>query len=113
MVLVPPTVLVLVETLAAPIPALRWALHLVFVAGLSGAFALQLLDDALGGSSEVLLVAAALAGLFFAFAYARVRAAPAILTVLSPAPLFFLLLFLLGSPVSKLVLPEGMRRPRL
>jgi hypothetical protein len=107
LVLVPPTAMVLLEALARPVPAVRRALHLLFVAGLTAAFALQLLDDLLGGSSEVLIAGAGVAGLLGAAAYARVRAAPAILTVLGPAPLIFLLLFLLGSPVSKLVLPQG------
>jgi Sulfatase len=106
LVLLPPTGLVLLEALAAPLPPLRRGLHLLFVAGLAGAFALQLFDDVLGGSAVPLLLGAA-AGVACAFAYERVRAVPTILTVLGPAPLVFLLLFLLGSPVSKLVLPEG------
>jgi hypothetical protein len=107
MVLVPPTVLVLVEALFARLPAVRRALHLVLVAGLFGAFAVQLLDDAFAASSELLVAAAGVLALAAAFAYARTAVVPAVLTVLSPAPLVFLLLFLLGSDVSKLVLPQG------
>jgi hypothetical protein len=107
MVLVPPTALVLLEALATPLPQVRRQLHLLFVGGLSAAFALQVFDDVLGGASEVLVAAAAVAGAACAFAYARVRAVPSVLTVLGPAPLVFLLLFLLGSDVSKLVLPKG------
>jgi hypothetical protein len=107
LILVPPTFLVLVEALATPLPGVRRALHLLFVAGLTGAFALQVLDDLFGGSSEVLIAGAAVVGLLGAAAYVRVRAAPAVLTVLGPAPLVVLLVFLLGSPVSKLVLPQG------
>jgi hypothetical protein len=105
LVLLPPTGLILLEALAAPLPQLRRGLHLLFVAGLAGAFALQLFDDAFGGSAVPLVLGAG-AGVACAFAYERVRAVPTVLTVLGPAPLVFLLLFLLGSSVSKLVLPE-------
>jgi PAS domain-containing protein len=107
LVLIPPTALVLLEALATPLPPVRRGLHLLFVAGLTGAFALQVFDDLFDGSSEVLVAGAVVAGVLGAVAYARSRAAPAVLTVLGPAPLVFLLVFLLGSPVSKLVLPQG------
>ncbi len=73
---------------------------------LFAAFAVQLLDDAIGGSGAVLIVLSLLLGAAAAFAYRRVAAVPAVLTVLGPLPLVFLLLFLFGSDVSKLVLPE-------
>jgi hypothetical protein len=106
LVIVAPTLLVAVELAAARVPSVRHALHLLFVGSLSAAFAVQVLDDAVGGSSALLILVALGLGAAAAFAYARVRAVPSILTVLSPAPLLFLLLFLFGSDVSKLVLPQ-------
>jgi hypothetical protein len=107
LVLVPPSLMVAVELAGARLPRLRRALHLLFIAALCGAFALQVLDDAFGGSSELLLVAAAVLALAAVLAYARTPVAPAVLTVLAPVPVVFLLVFLLASDVSKLVLPQG------
>jgi hypothetical protein len=106
LILIPPSLLVAVEAAAARLPRARRALHLLFVFGLSAGFAVQLLDDALEASSEVLILGALVFGALAALAYARSRAAPAVLTVLAPVPLIFLLLFLFASSVSKLVLPE-------
>ena len=50
---------------------------------------------------------AVVAGVGTAWAYARTRPVPALLTVLSPAPLLFLFVFLVISPTSELVLPSG------
>jgi hypothetical protein len=107
MVLVPPTLLVLLEGLVARLPAVRTLVHLLFVGGLFAAFAVQLLDDTVGGPSGALIAAAALLGVAAAYAYHRTAAVPGVLSVLGPAPLVFLLLFLFGSDVSKLVLPQG------
>jgi hypothetical protein len=106
MVVLPPTAMLAVEALAARAPALRRAIHLGFVAVLAAAFAVQLLDDALDASGWVLIALAVALGAAAAVAYARTRAVPTILSVLGPAPLLFLVLFLLVSPVSKLVLPQ-------
>jgi Sulfatase len=106
MVLVPPSILVLVEALAVRVPKVRRALHLVFVGALAGAFVLQLVEDAFGGGGAALLAVGAVAGAAIAFAYARIPALPSVLTVLAPAPVIFLAIFLLTSPVSKLVLPQ-------
>jgi hypothetical protein len=100
---VPPLLLALVEALAALVSArLREALHLTFVGVLLGAFLLQLLDGA--GAPVAVLVALA-GGALGALAYARTPAGPQVLTILSPAPILFLVLFLAVAPVSKLVLP--------
>jgi hypothetical protein len=106
MIVIPPTLLVLVEAALYRVPAVRSVVHLVLVGVLFAAFAVQVLDDLLGGSAAVLIVLALLLGAAVAFAYRRVDAVPAVLTVLGPLPLVFLLLFLFGSDVSKLVLPE-------
>src|SRR5215213_8408883 len=106
MVVVPPTLLVGAEGLLARFPTPRRVLHLVFVGALFAAFAVQLLDDAFGGSGAVLIAASVVLGALGALAYRGTLAVPTVLTVLGPAPLVFLLLFLLGSDVSKLVLPQ-------
>ena len=85
----------------------RQALHLVLVGGLAAILALQVLGDAGDGSSEVLLPLSALVGMAAALVYQRAQVVRSFLTVLSPAPLVFLLLFLLVSPVSKLVIGGG------
>jgi hypothetical protein len=102
----PPTLLIAVEAMLVKLPRVREGLHLGFVAILTAAFALQLLGDALDGSSEVLIPVAAAAGAAAAAAYARTRWARAVLTVLSPAPVVFLVAFLVVSPVSKLAFPS-------
>jgi hypothetical protein len=106
MILVPPTLLLLVEALAVGAPRVRRSLHLALVGGLVAAFVLQVFDDAFGGPSAVLLAAAAVTGAAAAFAYYSTRIVPSILTVLGPVPVIFVALFLFGSPVSKLVLPQ-------
>jgi hypothetical protein len=100
LVLVPPLVLLAVELAAGPA---RAAVHLALVAVLVGLVALQALDH---------VVAAALLGLAAAAAYARLAAARAVLTVLAPAPLLFVALFLFHSPVSDLVWPGGQAHAR-
>ena len=107
LVVVPPTVLALTEAPFIRLPRVRRGLHLFYVALLAGAFALQVLDDLMGASAGVLLVAAGVLGAGAAAAYALTRGVPSVLTVLGPAPLVFLALFLLVSPVSKLVLPQS------
>jgi hypothetical protein len=104
LVLAAPLLLLGLEVLASLVsPALRRGLHLVLIGLLVAAFVLQLLKDGPGGSGAVLIPVATAAGALAALAYARTRAAPALLSVLSPAPLVFLAIFLLVSPVSKLV----------
>jgi hypothetical protein len=105
--LLPPTALALIELALRRWPAVAGAVHLVFVGGLFAAFAIQVLDDVIGGSSAFLILLAALAGAGAAWAYARTRAVPSALTVLGPAPLLFLFIFLVTSPVSKLVFPDN------
>ena len=82
------------------------ALHLLFVGSLTAVFAIQALER-LGLEGTVPLVAGAVvAGLVGALAAWRVRLIRSFLTILSPAPLVFLGVFLLGSPVKNLVLPS-------
>jgi hypothetical protein len=85
-------------------PSLGWLLHLTLIALLTAALALPPLGDVLSGSAAAVAVALAI-GLAAALLYARADAVRAFLTVLSPAPLVFLVLFLAFSPVSDLVMP--------
>ena len=96
---VPPAILVGVEALI-PQPA-RTAVHGAFVGALFGLFVLQALRSD-GGAGWLLVAVAAAIGLGAALAYLRWPGARLILTVLAPAPLLFLGLFLLHSDASRL-----------
>jgi Sulfatase len=105
LVVIPPAVLVLVEAFAGLADRrLRRGLHLTFVALLAALLAVQALKKLLGLPSAPLIVLAALTGIGLAFAYARLQPVESFVTVLSPAPIVFVLLFLFASPVSKLTL---------
>ena len=105
--LVPPALLALAVWLAGKIrPVLGDALQLVFVGLLAAAILLPPIGDLLGGSAVAVPVAL-LAGAGLAALYARAAPVRSFVTVISPAPLLFLVLFLVVSPVSELVLPEG------
>jgi hypothetical protein len=79
-----------------------WAVHLTLIALLVAALLLPPLGDALSGSAAAIAVALAL-GAGAALLYARAVGVRTFLTFLSPAPLVFLLLFLVFSPVSDLL----------
>jgi len=101
LLLVPPAVLLGLECLVSR--NLRWAVHAVFVAGLVALFVLQAMRGA--GAPGWLLVGFAVAlGAAAAEVYLRMPAARLALTVLAPAPLLFLALFLFDSDVSRLSL---------
>jgi sulfatase-like protein len=96
---VPPAILTGVEALV-PRPV-RGPVHAAFVASLVALFVLQAVRGA-GGSGWLLVVVAAAVGAGAALAYVRLAGARLILTVLAPAPLLFLGLFLLHSDASRL-----------
>jgi hypothetical protein len=105
--LVPPLILTAVEAVAWRIsPRLQRGLHLALVAVLVAALALQVLRDDPGGASAVLIPVAIAFGAAGAVAYARTRLVPMLLSTLAPASLVFAFVFLVISPVSKLVLPR-------
>jgi hypothetical protein len=107
LVIVPPALLIAAEGLAGLVSrGTRAGLHLVLVAGLSGAFALELLERAVPAGAAVLLPAAGATGVAFALAYARTAGVRSFVTVLGAAPLVFLALFLAFSPVAELLRPE-------
>ncbi len=99
LLLVPPAILTGAEALA-PRPV-RGAVHAALVASLVGLFVLQAIQSA-GGAGWLLVALAAALGAAAALAYTRLAGARLILTVLAPAPLLFLGLFLLHSDASRL-----------
>jgi hypothetical protein len=103
--LVPPTLLVLCELILVPAPRVRRLLHVGFVAVLIAAIVLQVIGGGSAGAVFPIALSVAL-GTAGGIAYARTRIVPTTLSVLSPAPFAFLVIFLLLPPVSKLVLPQ-------
>jgi hypothetical protein len=101
--LVLPAVLLAVEALVPR--AARGAVHAVFVAALVGLFVLQAVRGA-GGPGWLLVALAAAAGDGATLLYVRVAGARLVLTVLAPAPLLFLGLFLFHSDASRLSFSE-------
>lgn len=102
-----PAILVLVEVAVRALDrAAARLVHLVFVAGLVGMFVLYALTkaDVFGGGLELTIAAGV--GIAGAVLYDRASAAQSFLTVLAPVPVVILALFLLTSPVSKLVFAD-------
>jgi hypothetical protein len=107
LVVLPPLVLLAIELLIGLAgPAARRGAHLVLLALLAAVIFVQVLEDALGASDVVLIVLALAFGAGAAALYARAEPVRSFLTVLSPAPLVFLILFLFISPVSKITLAD-------
>lgn len=105
--LLPPLALLLVELLAGLAGRrVRRAVHLLFVGTLAAIVAIQVLKRATSAPTATMVVATAAIGAGCAIAYARSSQLRSVLTVLSPAPLLFLAVFLCLSPVSALVLPS-------
>ena len=103
--LVPPLLLLAVELVADLFShAMADALHLLFVAGLSAVVVLHALTKSGSLSGVSALAAAAGVGAVAALLYRRARVVGSFLSVLAPAPLVFLALFLFDSHVTKLVL---------
>ena len=99
----PATLLALELAVSLLSRAAAQALHLVFVACLAAIIVLHLLTktELIAGPGAFALAAAG--GAAFAVVYRTVSGARSFLSILAPAPVVFLLLFLVGSPVSKLV----------
>ncbi|MDP9135986.1 MAG: sulfatase-like hydrolase/transferase, partial [Actinomycetota bacterium] len=105
LVVVPPAVLLAIELLIGLAGRkARLGAHLVLLALLAGIVFVQALKDAIGASDAVLIALALALGVAVAALYARAEPVRSFLTVLSPAPLVFLILFLFISPVSKITL---------
>jgi Sulfatase len=102
LVLVPPLVLGLIEFLVGlASEQARQALHLVFVALLVALIFIQTLKKSIGAADVVLVLLALAIGAAATFAYARAAPVRSFMNVLTFAPLLFLFLFLVTSPVSK------------
>ena len=104
-VLLPPALLLALEVL--PGLAHRRAgdlLHTVFVALLLALVAMQALKRLESLPADAVVAGAILLGAGGALAYARRAGLRSVLTILGPAPLLFLALFLIDSPLDKLSL---------
>jgi hypothetical protein len=101
LVLAPPAVFLAVEAVTPN--RMRGLLHLLLIAGLVGLLMLEAIR-ARDAPGWLLAAIAGAIGLAAAGVYARVSAARLMLTVLGPAPLLFLGLFLLHSGASRLTL---------
>ncbi len=106
--ILPPLVLALVEAGASAVNRRAGrVVHLVFLALLVGIIAMQILKDILPSDAAVVFPASLIVGGVIAWLYTRASGLRTFFTILTPAPLIFLGLFLLASPVSSLVFPEG------
>ena len=107
LVVLPPALLLGVELLIGLAgPSARRVAHLALMALLAAVVFIQALKDAFGTSDLILIVLALALGAGAAALYARAEPVRSFLTVLSPAPLVFLILFLFISPVSKITLAD-------
>ena len=102
---IPPALLLLVEALSGFVhPRLQDGLHLVFVAALTALVAMQALKRVGDLSTSAVFALAALIGVAAAAAYQWRAGLRSFVTVLAPAPVVFVGLFLLHSPLDKLSL---------
>ena len=103
----PPLVLLGIEQLVG-LASRRVAgyLHAALVALLAGAFCVQVFDRIFDFGGWMILAAGLAAGVVAAALYVRREEARSLLSVLSPAPLVFLVLFLFFSDANKVVFPD-------
>jgi len=108
---VPALVLLAVEVIVGLVnDHAAYALHLVFIAFLATVFGVQLLKRSGVDGTTILILGAIGIGAGVAVAVWKVRAASTFLTVLAAAPLVFLGLFLLNTPIERLVFPTAESR---
>jgi hypothetical protein len=108
--LVPPALLLGIETLAGVVhPRAQELLHLAFCAFFAALIVLEVLKRVTDLSTTVSLLLAVAGGGALAALYARGQGVRTFLTVLAPAPIVFLSLFLAGSPIQKLSLESEAR----
>jgi hypothetical protein len=91
----------------------RDVVHVFFLTGLALLFALQLVKRTTSLRGAALAALALLLAATFGVVYVRVRAAHLWLQFASPAPIVFVLLFLLASPVSPLVFEKDAAAAKL
>ena len=102
-----PAFLVAIEVLVGLVsPRVARGLHLVFVGVLTAAIVLHVSTNRQALTGVAAFVLAGAFGVAAATLYSRARAVRTFLTILVPVPLVFLALFLVGSPISKLVFVE-------
>ncbi|MEJ7788355.1 MAG: sulfatase-like hydrolase/transferase [Thermoleophilaceae bacterium] len=105
LVLVPPLVLFAVEVLVGlGGPRARRSVHLGLLGLLATLVFAQALKKLLGAPDAVLIALAFVLGTLAALAYARAQPVRAFMSVLTLAPIVFLVLFLFISPVSRITL---------
>ncbi len=105
LVLVPPLVLLVVETLVGLAgPRARRSAHLALIGVLSFVVFAQALKKLLSAPDAVLIAIAVLLGALAVLAYARAEPVRSFMSVLTLAPVVFLVLFLFISPVSRITL---------
>lgn len=103
--LVPPALLLGIELLVGLAGRrARQAAHVVLMGLLAALVFLQVLKKSIDASDAVLIGGALVLGALAVAAYVRAAPVRSFMTVLTPAPLVFLVLFLVVSPVSKLTL---------
>jgi sulfatase-like protein len=104
--LVPPLVLLGLELLAGLVsPRARAVLHVAFMGALAAALGLYVLRKTHPAGVGASLVICLVVGVVAAIAYQRAAAVRLFLTMLSPFPVVFLLLFLFASPAEHLIFP--------
>jgi hypothetical protein len=107
LVVLPPALLLAIELLLGLIrPEVRRAAHVVLVGALVALIAAQALKKSIDASDGVLIALSVLVGALVAALWARAEPVRSFLNVLSPAPLVFLLLFLLSGQISELAFPS-------
>src|SRR6266542_1530699 len=90
-------------------PTAARVLHHIFLAFLGALFGVQALRRAGMADTAALVAGAVVIGLVVALAAWRLRPARSFLTLLSAAPIVFLALFLLNTPVERLIFQSGAR----
>jgi hypothetical protein len=107
LVVLPPALLLAIELLLGLIrPELRRAAHVFFVGALVALIAAQALKKSIDASDGVLIALSVFVGALVAALWVRAEPVRSFLNVLSPAPIVFLLLFLLSSQISELAFPS-------
>jgi hypothetical protein len=107
LVLVPPAVLLLLEVLVGlASERARAVVHVVLMGLLAALVFVQALKGPIGSPDALLIGAAVALGAGAALLYARAEPVRSFLSVLTPVPLVFLILFLFISPVSKITLAD-------
>jgi Sulfatase len=107
LVVLPPALLLAVELLLGLIrPELGRAAHVFFIGALVALIAAQALKKSIEASDGVLIALSVFVGALVAALWVRAEPVRSFLNVLSPAPLVFLLLFLLSGQISELAFPS-------